>query len=303
MVVDGAVVAVADRQEVVEVGGAAVLPPPDVMHLGAGEPHLAARDRTRRVQGSQHSPLGGAGETLGASEVEGAGGQIATMCSRARAATSRSTSSGRSTGSPQSTSGGRRRRLGGVDDHDELGLADRSPAAGQQRDHREPGEVLLLLDRIVGAVVGSMCGEQPLDLVLDALVDLDGVERVARGRPGTSPRAAPPTTATAPTASDAPVRRRLAGGAPRPAGAARTRSPATTGPHRPDHRRSRRARPDAWRRRGATLGSPRRMGARHLAGTDAASIAGSTRKVRPRSTTRSPVLRETCAASAKILAP
>ena len=52
LVVDGVVVQDAQRQEVVEVGGAAVFPPPDVVEVAQLEPDLAAGDGTGPVQGS-----------------------------------------------------------------------------------------------------------------------------------------------------------------------------------------------------------------------------------------------------------
>src|SRR3954452_6856872 len=50
VVVDGLVVQLAQRQQVVEVCQPAVSPPDDVMELGLGEADTTPRDRTRRVQ-------------------------------------------------------------------------------------------------------------------------------------------------------------------------------------------------------------------------------------------------------------
>ena len=74
MVVDGVVVSDAQGQEVVEVGGAAVFPPDDVVELAEVVAGVAAGDGARGVEGAQGAALGPVGHPGGAAQVEPAGG-------------------------------------------------------------------------------------------------------------------------------------------------------------------------------------------------------------------------------------
>ena len=222
------VMAVADRQQVVEVGGAAVLPPPDVMHLAAsrtarsqpGIAHVGYSARsTRRCAALASRWL--------RPRSRSAGGQIATTWSLARAATSAARRAGRSTGSPQSTVGLPSASTWVASTTTmSSGLPDRCRRRrAAARCTASPARYCWRLDRIVGRVVRDAVGEQPVDLVVDPLVDphRGQRDRSAMDARRTSRTPARPTTATGSTSSCGCRRRRLASGAPRPSTAARTR--------------------------------------------------------------------------------
>ena len=69
--VDVVVVAFTDRQQIVQVRGAEVFPPGDVVDAAVLEPHLTAREPTGPVHHAQGAALVGGGEAAGSSHVEG----------------------------------------------------------------------------------------------------------------------------------------------------------------------------------------------------------------------------------------
>ena len=291
------VVAAADRQEVVEVGWAAVLPPPDVMHLRASEPRLTARDRGGRVQGPQHPSLRGAGEPLGATQVPVLGRRphrdhmhlcpsrerhgVRRRAGRRAAPSRRSACRPGSTWGPLSTTTIRPWACHGA------------AIARQQRDHREPGEILLPLDRIVGPRRRGLARRTAGRPRLGCAVIFHRVHRVAREVTPNIPESRSThdrhrIDRFCRTGSSSPCRRRTS--------TRRRRSNSLAGNDRASPTRASmrggQLTPGASRRPGATHGSPRRRGNRHVAGP--ARRHGTpelhSASVRPRSITRSPVL-------------
>jgi hypothetical protein len=73
VVVDVLMVLLAYGEQVVEVGATVVPPPDDVVQSGAAVAHVAAGDRTGRVDGAERSALSPVRQAGRASEVEFAG--------------------------------------------------------------------------------------------------------------------------------------------------------------------------------------------------------------------------------------
>ena len=71
---------------------------------------------------------------------------------------------------------------GGVVDRDHLGPTRPGSLAREQRQDGQRRQVLLAFDRIVGRIVGHAVGEQPIDFVLDPLVDPHRGLRIERQR-------------------------------------------------------------------------------------------------------------------------